>query len=133
MNNILVYGSLRKTEYNNTGRGMEYLETGKLPGFDLYSLGSYPGIKPGKGEVVVEAFKCDSETALGIYRMEIGAGYTTKTYTVADLRKLGFKLEQFKEDETFIVYPYDHEVEEDWKVEHGDWCAREDKNEIKWW
>lgn len=91
MRKILVYGSLRKGEYNyesfkrRHGDGFNYLGTTKVKGFNLYSLGSYPGITESEDpekELVVDIMECDDDCYNSIYRMEIGAGYRTQEVIV---------------------------------------------------
>jgi len=78
---ILVYGSLRKGEYNykHFESGLEFLDTLILTGYNLYSLGSYPGIKKTKDKtrtLEVDLFKVtDYNIGEGIDKMELGANY----------------------------------------------------------
>lgn len=81
----LVYGSLRNKEYNCKRfqnyypGGFNYESTTTVKGFDLFDLGSYPGIKrssnPDK-ELTVDIFNCSEECYRSIRAMELGAGYS---------------------------------------------------------
>lgn len=86
MNNnyIAVYGSLREGQYNyerfknHFEEGLEYIETTTILGFDLFDLGSYPGIRYSDNpnqELTVDILCCNSECATLINRMELGANY----------------------------------------------------------
>jgi len=81
---ILVYGSLRSGEFNFNRfkeyfpNGIEYIKTTTVKGFDLHSLGSYPGIVKSKDpekELVVDIMHCDNPCYYAINGMELGAGY----------------------------------------------------------
>jgi len=83
MKNILVYGSLRKDHYNFNRCGKQkFVKAMKLNGYDLFSLGSYPAILEGKGDLVVELHEVDDLTHKNIQRMELGAGYSEKPIEV---------------------------------------------------
>lgn len=117
-NLIAVYGSLRKGEYNQEGRnGMKYLSTHEIDGYELYSFGSYPGIKEGKGKLTVDIFECTDQCKKSIDWMEIGAGYVIKPITI--------------EGKECDLYVYNHDVEGYTKVESGDWSTylKNKKNE----
>lgn len=88
---ILVYGSLRNNEYNFQRfkdyfpDGIEFVKTTTVKGFDLHSMGSYPGIKESKDEnkeLVVDVMHCTNQCFHAINSMELGAGYTTKDVEV---------------------------------------------------
>ena len=110
---ILVYGSLRNNEYNFKrfkeyfGEGLKYIKTLTIEGYKLYDLGSYPGIKESVNNepLVVDVMETSQEAYDAIYRMEIGAGYKTKTVTIEG------------EDHTIYVYQGNPRR----LVESGDW------------
>ena len=73
---IAVYGSLRQGMSNHhILQNSEYLgEFKSIPVFSLYSLGSYPGIKPGGNtSVTMEVYAVDDTVAAKVDRLE---GYT---------------------------------------------------------
>lgn len=78
MNRIAVYGSLRRKCYNYERclKGYEPVGTIIEWGYEMLDLGSYPAIIKGKGEVFFEIYEVDEHIAIGIERMELGAGYT---------------------------------------------------------
>ncbi len=81
--NYAFYGSLRQGQYNNRGKqgGMEYQRTAVIPGFKLFSLGSYPcAIETGNEDdkLTVDLFTVTGQGEYGIHSMELGAGYTYK-------------------------------------------------------
>jgi len=108
---IAVYGSLRKGEYNYSSRDLNYIKTVTIPGFDLFSLGAYPGIRPGEGNLVIDIMECDVQTKQGIDRMEIRAGYSAESINIDGLN--------------CTIYVYKHDVNPDQLVESGDWTKRE--------
>jgi len=113
---VLTYGSLRVGEYNHDSfkrqykEGYKYVKSLELDGYDLYSLGSYPGIKEGSGKLKVDLFECSKECYMSIRGMELGAGYSEK---VIELEEGGA-----------VLYLYDHSVKQDRIVEDGDWVNR---------
>ena len=64
---IAVYGSLRHLEYNYNrfkqyfGDGIEYINTTSITGYQIFDLGSYPGLKLSDNKedtVVVDILEC---------------------------------------------------------------------------
>ena len=119
MYNCLFYGSLRKGEYNHSyfNKGeFEFLQTVKLKGYKLYSLGSYPGIK--ESNSLEDTVVCDvviinnSLVMNGIDRMELGAGYSRK---IVDVTLESGKIL------SCVIYIYEGRVKEESLVAHGDW------------
>lgn len=115
MKKILVYGSLRKGEYNYKrfkgyfGEGLNYLATTTITGYKLYDLGSYPGIRPEAGkELVVDVMEVSDEAYDAITGMERGAGYSVAKETVEDHGEC-------------TIYVYNYPVSENHLVESGDW------------
>jgi gamma-glutamylcyclotransferase (GGCT)/AIG2-like uncharacterized protein YtfP len=84
-NYILVYGTLRRGDQNtsrdkvynfNRFGGQKYIETLRLKGFSLYSLGPYPCVVEDKsGEITIELHEIENESLNYIDSMESGAGY----------------------------------------------------------
>lgn len=118
---IIVYGSLRKGEYNfNRFVGyfgednFQYVETTTIPGFKLYSLGPYPGINEGtEDDVLVVDILDVSESAYdSVKRMELGAGYSEVLVNI--------------NGEELPIYVFDAKLPEDNIVEGGDWLKREE-------
>ena len=80
---VLVYGSLRPGMYNfkafkNMYTEIEEKEVVNLPGYELYSLGSYPCVvkTADKSKIVkAQVISVPRNAYLEIKRMEIGAGY----------------------------------------------------------
>lgn len=83
---IVVYGSLRaKPEpfYNFNACGkQQFIKKFNLEGYELYSLGAYPAIIEGKGNITVELHEVDERTYQRIRGMELGAGYNEKQIEV---------------------------------------------------
>lgn len=113
---ILTYGSLRKGEYNYERfrqyfkNGLNHVDTVIIKGFDLYDLGSYPGIKisddPEK-ELTVDIMGCSQECYDSIQRMELGAGYSNYPVNI--------------NGEDITIYLYHGYTQENRLVKHGDW------------
>ena len=110
---IAVYGSLREGHYNFERFKRFYPELTvvennvKIKGYDLYSLGSYPGIVRGNGEIEVDILECSKQCYGQIMYMELGAGYTAK--------------ELFINDHQTIIFEYEGPVRPHVKVESGNW------------
>lgn len=78
---VAVYGSLRVGEYNFNSFArsydMKHIDSIEVPGFDLYSLGSYPAIIKGENTLKVDILDVEEAAFHGIKMMELGAGYST--------------------------------------------------------
>lgn len=113
---VLVYGSLRPNEYNHNrfkdvyGEEYDHKRSLELDGYDLYSLGSYPGIKEGKNKLKVDLFECSDKCYSSIRGMELGAGYSEKVIELPEGNA--------------VIYMYNGRVSEDRIVENGDWVNR---------
>lgn len=58
---LLVYGLLREGHsLSNLMAGAERLGACRVPGFDLFDLGDYPGATPGSGELIGELYRLPS-------------------------------------------------------------------------
>lgn len=116
---VLTYGSLRQGEYNHDrfksvhGKGYEYKRTMVLDGFDLYSLGPYPGIKEGKNKLEVDLFECSEDCYRSIRGMELGAGYSEKTISLPEGES--------------VIYMYEGSVNPNELVVDGNWKNRNNK------
>lgn len=119
---ILVYGSLRKGEYNYEyfKNGMEYVKTVEIPNYKLYSLGAYPGIKESNNNediLICDLMKITDESCgEGVHRMEVGAGYSYKTINIDGI------------DAT--IYPYEGNVRDEDLVVSGDWSKYLKQEEV---
>lgn len=114
MKKVCVYGSLREGEYNFDrfkqyyGDNIKSIGSYIIEGFDLYNLGSYPGVKlsiNNKQPLTVDILECSEECFNGINRMELGAGYHAHNITI--------------DDNDCVIYIYDGYAVR--HVEHGDW------------
>ncbi len=76
INKVAVYGSLRKGLGNHRVLGESKL-IGKewIPNYEMFSLGSFPGIRNGKGAIYVEVYEVDSDT---LERLDTLEGYHAK-------------------------------------------------------
>jgi gamma-glutamylcyclotransferase (GGCT)/AIG2-like uncharacterized protein YtfP len=122
--NVAFYGSLRKGCYNYNWfkEGLTLIGQSEIPGYKLFSLGSFPCIIPSdnpEDKVVVDLFKADESTFHRIHRMEIGAGYRAQAVTI--------------NEEDYIVYEYPRsraEHLEDRHVPGGDWVKHLESNNV---
>lgn len=63
----VVYGSLRKGFGNykwclENKSGVDFVKEEDIPGFDMYSLGGFPGINVGEGTIKGEIFSIENES-----------------------------------------------------------------------
>lgn len=60
---IIVYGSLRRKQGNSHWMtNAQWLGDMQIEGYELYSLGHYPGVIPGEGTVYCEVYRIDATT-----------------------------------------------------------------------
>lgn len=112
-----VYGSLKQGYGNNRVMGNSKLlgTTKTEPKFEMYSLGGFPGIKPGETPIEIEVFEVsEPETEMAIDRLE---GYTEGNEEHNFYNKEVIKT---KFGEAFI-YTYNYNINEDNKIESGKW------------
>lgn len=118
---ILVYGSLRQgfPLHGHLERaGAEFIEKTKLPGFDLYAVTWYPGIKKNpdnKKGVVGELYKIPNDDF--IKNLDYVEGYVEKDPS----RSLFIREEVEVNGEPTYVYVYNGRVGDEIKVQSGDW------------
>lgn len=68
---VAVYGSLKRGFYNH--RIIEsgsFLAEGVVTGFDMFNMGMYPMVIPGKRKIQVELFEVDVPTFARLDRLE---------------------------------------------------------------
>lgn len=117
---VAVYGSLRKNMYNHE----HYLGKSKLLGtfetepiYNLYDLGSYPGLKKeGDTSITIEVYEVDLTTLQRINNLE---GYNPSS------SKNDFydrELIETPYGDAFLYF-YVPNIEESKKIEHGNWVA----------
>lgn len=113
---VAVYGSLRAGEYNlerfQSMYGAKNIKVVKekvrIPGYKLYSLGAYPAITPGEGEITIDILSMHEQVFDSIDRMEQGAGYNRETVKVSRHGELP-------------IYVFASKLPEERLVESGDW------------
>lgn len=125
---ILVYGSLRKGDYNYDrfkdmyGEDFDYVLTMQIGGFDLYSINDdYPGIKRNEGfanPLTVDIIKVSNSCYEQIFNMEYYAGY--KHYGIEVM------VNSTKYDCT--IYVYEGPVKAKDYIENGDWLNYKEIN-----
>lgn len=71
MNKIAVYGSLLKGFGNASLMGdSPLLAVDEVEGYEMYSLGYFPGIIPGDGKIKVEVYEVNETTLRNLDRLE---------------------------------------------------------------
>jgi len=113
MKPLFVYGTLRDFHPNSKRFGLsgscEVCTDVKLPGFDLFNLGWFPGIKPGSGVVTGDVFFVPDDKYPALDQYEgVPNLYTRQEVT---LESLG----------TVQVYVYNGTPPAGSQVESGDW------------
>lgn len=115
---IAVYGSLRKGEFNYDRfksifkNDFEYRSTRVVYGWDLFDLGSYPGIKKSDNPnkmLMVDTMEVSEECFQAINAMELGAGYEAIEVEIG-IHKA-------------IIYQYNYGVNLNNIVESGNWSV----------
>jgi gamma-glutamylcyclotransferase (GGCT)/AIG2-like uncharacterized protein YtfP len=116
-NYVFVYGSLRPGEYNYS-RFKEYyndeinhVKKAEIKGYDLYSLGSYPGIVKGNNKLIGDILEVSNEVKNALDNMEFGAGYTEEFINIDGIE--------------CSIYVYEGGVNKNNLVKSGDWVKRE--------
>ena len=113
---VAFYGSLRKGHYNydrfkqQYGNEFNYIKTTNISGFNLFDLGSYPGLKAARNnenKVIVDIFELSEKAFDSVERMEHGAGYST------------IKVVDDETGEKVYCYLYEYPCNN--LVESGDW------------
>lgn len=113
---VLFYGSLRKGEYNYNyfKNGLTYIKTLQIPGYKLYSLGSYPGIKKSNNKdnvITVDLFQINNwKIGKSIDLMEKAAGYGVSNISI--------------NNQNAKLYVYNGAVGKENLIKSGDWVNR---------
>ena len=115
MNLVAVYGSLRKGFGNNRLLSdAEYVGTTTVEGWELYSLGAFPGAIQGEGApLTVELYRVGS-----MARLDMLEG--TVNPDGADPRNLYNRVTVDTEYGEAYMYEFNHEVRGE-PIESGDW------------
>jgi len=123
MKNVFIYGSLKKGFFNHSlisdNPRNKLIRKGFIDGYRLYSLWSYPAIKPSiNGErLYVELYSLTDEVFERIDRMEKSAGYVS--VEVVD-----------DKDKTGIIYVYERGVDEKRFLPLGNWTKDNERLKI---
>lgn len=121
---ILVYGTLRKGNHANWSlKKATFLSEVRVPGFDMFSLGHFPGIKKrpdNKLGIVGEIYEIpDEEVDNIISHLDYYEGY----FPDNKARSLYLREEIDVEGHPTMLYVYNGQVEEKWvePIASGDW------------
>ena len=69
---LFVYGTLKRGQVNHHLLNGDFVSKAKIFGFDLYDIGSFPGIYPGSEEVEGEIYRVNKKTIQFLDWFEIG-------------------------------------------------------------
>lgn len=111
-NLFAFYGSLRKgmANYNIYKPGLKYIETTRIYGYELLTLGDYPYVVRSANtsdSIVIEIFQIEDEKVVqAIHLMELEAGYVFELIEVEG-RKMGIYIFECSGNNS--------------KVDSGDW------------
>ena len=110
---LFVYGTLRAAHPNSARFGLagscDVITNVVLPGFNIYDLGAFPGIKPGDGSVVGDLFMVPDELWDRLDAYEgVPHLYTRETVDIAG-------------HEGVQVYVYGYDVDNRQAIATGDW------------
>ena len=124
MHRIFVYGTLMAGEYNHKLISSQKREgEGSIRGFDLYSLGRYPGIRPSEHAdhvVYGEVYLVDDSTLEQVNILE-GEG------SLYILQHAEVTMDDGSEV-TAGVYVYNHDCPESSRIHSGSWKSGRKKN-----
>ena len=116
--NIAVYGSLRNGLHNHSlikdEKFLGMFET--TPAFEMYSLGSYPGLKTdGSTPILMEVYEVDADTLESVDALE-GYSENSEHNNFYDRIKISTP---FGDAYTYIYVPSVTDAD---RVESGDWA-----------
>lgn len=114
-NLVAVYGSLRQGKGNHrilNNEQTEYLGTCRVEGFDMYSMGSFPFITDGDGEITVEVYRVTDETTA--QRLDNLEGYPSFYNRKQVQTEYGL---------AWIYFINDYDVSRYQPVSDGDWVT----------
>ena len=128
---LAVYGSLRPGMYNADKIKYKHIGTHQISGYEMYDLGSYPGIVKTDSlldKVEVDLIEVSATTAAAIDIMEINAGYfIVPKYVGSDLCKLYVYDRNYIEDDmkpipggNWVTYVTNRLIKEKFKKQASD-------------
>lgn len=114
---LLAYGTLRAGHANSARFGLDKCSVQKnvqLPGYQLFNLGWFPGIRPGDGVVTGDLFDITNDMLPALDAYE-GAPrlYTRETVKVGDVEA--------------FVYVYHQPIDQSQLIATGDWWNKEEE------
>lgn len=123
---LFVYGTLKRGFYNHTilldykGNDSTFIRELSLPGYDMYSLGGFPGVVLGKGQITGELYKVNDEILCRTDRLEgVNAKFPYKGLYRRE------KARMISEDQfgtwNYWIYLYNGDVSTRQKIEDGVW------------
>ena len=121
---LAVYGTLRlKNRANEFLKGATFSGETRVPGFDMYNLGGFPGVIPNpdnKEGVVCEIFEnVDADT---LRHLDVYEGY----YPTSNRNSNFVRKEIEVEGKPTELYVFNHTVDRSWynPIPSGDWSDR---------
>lgn len=112
---LFVYGTLRKGQIRHIElQNSQFIGYGTLEGYDMYSIGSFPTIVPGKGKVFGEVYSVDRKLLHKIDYIEC------VDYGVYVRRIVKVTLENNTKINAY-VYIFNKPLKDAILIQHGDW------------
>lgn len=118
--NVFVYGTLMKNMRNNyLLKNSEYIGKTEIDGYDMYDLGSYPGIIKGNGKIKGEVYSVNESTMQEIDFLEnegdlyikveenspIGKVYVyVYNKSISDKNKIPYEMQPYNELIYYVAY-----------------------------
>ena len=123
MKKYAVYGTLRLDQGNynwclKNQEGVRHVETKTISGYDMFSLGGFPGIKKSNGDIVVDIFEVDNPNVE--QNLDGLEGYNENNLE-------GSMYVKDKTDEGEFIYIW-NSAREGQKIEDGDWVKFNNQN-----
>ncbi len=120
---IFVYGSLRYGfELHHIISKSRFVGLGYIEGYDMYDLGSYPGIIKGDGIVWGEVYEINDELIKFLDEVEDYKGSPDDLYTRQRTRVYFDQKRRYYIDNVFF-YKYNREIVDRKEIESGDYSA----------
>ena len=84
---VFVYGTLMKNQRNHEYLNCSiYIGDGVIDGYQMYDLGTYPGIVEGKGTVLGEVYQITEETEMRLDYLEDEGNLYLKKLVIVRLK-----------------------------------------------
>lgn len=121
-----VYGTLRLNQGNyynilHNAKGVKYLETKRIDGYDMFSIGGFPGVIRGEGSIVVDVFQVDNPLIES--RLDSLEGYDP----IMGAEGSWYDKQQTDDGEWIYIW---QEERHNGKISHGDWVKHKEERYV---